>query len=168
MRLDHLLSKEHRGAHPDADFPFWCFRAPKRVVPAPPQRPSSATGSVGFPATAGGPLLVGHSVIRLPSFLHREVEAPPPRGQAQAPSQDGARRPDTLFSREGARPSSAYRAGEGCGAPWRKLFENCIASMESLEFSIQATKGLRWMPWRREPMKDAAGCESPGKLPSKL
>jgi len=25
----------------------------------------------------------------------------------------------------------------------------------------QATKGAWWMPWRREPMKDAASCEKP-------
>ena len=48
------------------------------------------------------------------------------------------------------------------------LLENCIASMNRLELSkVQATKGLRWMPWCREPMKDVAGCESLGKLPSK-
>ena len=25
----------------------------------------------------------------------------------------------------------------------------------------QATKGIRWMPWRWEPMKDAVSCEKP-------
>ena len=31
----------------------------------------------------------------------------------------------------------------------------------------QATKGARWMPWRREPMKDVASCEKPRGAASK-
>ena len=27
------------------------------------------------------------------------------------------------------------------------------------KFYGQATKGMRWMPWRRKAMKDAAGCD---------
>ena len=34
--------------------------------------------------------------------------------------------------------------------------ENSIASASIYESSY---KGLRWMPWRQEPMKDASGCE---------
>ncbi len=36
--------------------------------------------------------------------------------------------------------------------------------MKSMEFSAsrkKATKGLRWMPWRQTPMKDAGHCEKP-------
>ncbi len=29
------------------------------------------------------------------------------------------------------------------------------------KFYGQATKGVRWMPWRREAMKDVAGCDKP-------
>ena len=34
--------------------------------------------------------------------------------------------------------------------------ENWIASASIYS---QVSKGLRWMPWRQEPMKDASGCE---------
>jgi hypothetical protein len=36
--------------------------------------------------------------------------------------------------------------------------ENWIASAS---IYCQVTKGLRWMPWRQEPMKDASDCEKP-------
>jgi hypothetical protein len=36
--------------------------------------------------------------------------------------------------------------------------ENSIASASIYS---QVSKGLRWMPWRQEPMKDASGCEKP-------
>ena len=32
----------------------------------------------------------------------------------------------------------------------------------------QATKGVRWMPWRREPMKDVASYEKPRGAASRL
>jgi hypothetical protein len=35
--------------------------------------------------------------------------------------------------------------------------ENSIASASI--YNSQVMKGLRWMPWRQEPMKDASGCE---------
>ena len=35
--------------------------------------------------------------------------------------------------------------------------ENSIASASI--YNSQVMKGLRWMPWRQEPMKDARGCE---------
>ena len=31
----------------------------------------------------------------------------------------------------------------------------------------QATKGRRWMPWRKEAMKDVASCEKPREAASK-
>jgi hypothetical protein len=39
----------------------------------------------------------------------------------------------------------------------RSDLENSITSA-SIYYS-QVTKGLRWMPWRQEPMKDARDCE---------
>ena len=38
-----------------------------------------------------------------------------------------------------------------------KAYENVLASKKR----NQATKGIRWMPWRHEPMKDAISCEKP-------
>ena len=35
--------------------------------------------------------------------------------------------------------------------------ENSIASASI--YNSQVMKGLRWMPWRQEPMKDVSGCE---------
>jgi hypothetical protein len=32
-------------------------------------------------------------------------------------------------------------------------------SIVSASIYSQVMKGLRWMPWRQEPMKDASGCE---------
>src|SRR5690554_7546543 len=52
--------------------------------------------------------------------------------------------------------------------------ENCIVEKErksSKENSArkgQATKGVWWMPWRREPKKDAANSEMPRGAVSKL
>jgi hypothetical protein len=36
------------------------------------------------------------------------------------------------------------------------------------KFYGQATKGVRWMPWRREAMKDVAGCDKPRGAASRL
>jgi len=33
---------------------------------------------------------------------------------------------------------------------------------------FQATKGARWMPWGKEPMKDAVSGETPGGAAIKL
>jgi hypothetical protein len=58
----------------------------------------------------------------------------------------------TLFSREGV----------GIRPGFLRHLENCIASTIVFVFiTIQATKGLRWMPWRQEPKKDVAGCDKP-------
>jgi len=37
-----------------------------------------------------------------------------------------------------------------------------------LTFYGQATKGTRWMPWRREAMKDVASCDKPRGAASRL
>ena len=114
-------------------------------------KPEPATARGGFPAEAGCPLLVGHSVIRLSKPHPIEVEALPLRGGAKLLLGMRAWRSDTLFSREGARPSPYLPSRrKASGAPLRRplgpvgaavrrgcrLFENCIASMESLEFSM--------------------------------
>jgi len=36
------------------------------------------------------------------------------------------------------------------------------------KFYGQATKGVWWMPWRREAMKDVAGCDKPRGAASRL
>ncbi len=33
---------------------------------------------------------------------------------------------------------------------------------------IEQEKGIRWMPWHQEAMKDVARCENPGGAASKL
>jgi hypothetical protein len=35
------------------------------------------------------------------------------------------------------------------------------ASSQFRKYMDQATKGVRWMPWRQEPKKDVDGCEKP-------
>ena len=41
-----------------------------------------------------------------------------------------------------------------------RIAERARASRKYLEFEFfQATKSQRWMPWRREPMKDVGDCE---------
>jgi hypothetical protein len=35
--------------------------------------------------------------------------------------------------------------------------ENCTVIEEIVNY--QATKGIRWMPWCQEPMKDVVGCD---------
>ena len=35
-------------------------------------------------------------------------------------------------------------------------------------FEYQATKGIRWMPWRWKAMKDVASCDKPRLAASKL
>jgi hypothetical protein len=58
--------------------------------------------------------------------------------------------PGTLFGPEGASPRRRSRE-------WRSDLENSITSASI--YRSQVTKGLRWMPWRQEPMKDARDCE---------
>jgi len=36
------------------------------------------------------------------------------------------------------------------------------------EFYGQATKGVRWMPWRQQTMKDVASCDKPRGAASRL
>ena len=48
-----------------------------------------------------------------------------------------------------------------------QIFDNCIRVNRFLQESAfggddiggQATKGVRWMPWRKQAMKDVASCE---------
>jgi hypothetical protein len=51
------------------------------------------------------------------------------------------------------------------GSLW-EFFDNCIRVTGSLksafggdDVSGQATKGVRWMPWRKQAKKDVASCE---------
>ena len=42
-----------------------------------------------------------------------------------------------------------------------------VEPRNALKFG-QATKGARWMPWRREAMKDVASCDKPRGAASRL
>ena len=55
-------------------------------------------------------------------------------------------------------------AGKGtdrahCSALGVRASEHLENSIASASIYSQVRKGLRWMPWRQEPMKDASGCE---------
>jgi hypothetical protein len=39
------------------------------------------------------------------------------------------------------------------------VFENC--TVDASIFVVQVFKGIRWMPWHQEPMKDVGGCDKP-------
>ena len=39
------------------------------------------------------------------------------------------------------------------------VFENC--TVDASIFVVQVIKGIRWMPWHQEPMKDVGGCDKP-------
>jgi hypothetical protein len=45
------------------------------------------------------------------------------------------------------------------------ILENCIASTSI--FFAKLLRAIRWMPWRREAMKDVAGCDKPRGAASK-
>jgi hypothetical protein len=81
--------------------------------------------------------------VRLDHLLSKEPLATRSTGitpaVAEAPGRSSA--PDTLFSFEGA------------------TLEHLENSIASASIYSQVSKGLRWMPWRQEPMKDASGCE---------
>ena len=53
---------------------------------------------------------------------------------------------------------SSLRCTLGPGANWDVLGE----------FYGQATKGVRWMPWRQQTMKDVASCDKPRGAASRL
>jgi len=36
------------------------------------------------------------------------------------------------------------------------------------KFYGQATKGVRWMPWRQQAMKDVVSCEKPREAANRL
>jgi hypothetical protein len=46
-----------------------------------------------------------------------------------------------------------------CSALRVRALEHLENSIASASIYSQVMKGLRWMPWRQEPMKDASGCE---------
>ena len=59
---------------------------------------------------------------------------------------------------------NAIGEGEGvcrahCSALGVRASEHLENSIASASIYSQVNKGLRWMPWRQEPMKDASGCE---------
>jgi hypothetical protein len=50
---------------------------------------------------------------------------------------------------------------------WSEFFDNCIrvtgfneSALGGDDVSGQATKGVRWMPWRKQAMKDVASCDN--------
>jgi hypothetical protein len=57
-------------------------------------------------------------------------------------------------------PGSDRTDGETrCSALRVRALEHLENSIASASIYSQVKKGLRWMPWRQEPMKDASGCE---------
>ena len=46
-----------------------------------------------------------------------------------------------------------------CSALRVRILEHLENSIASASIYSQVMKGLRWMPRRQEPMKDASGCE---------
>jgi hypothetical protein len=70
----------------------------------------------------------------------------------------GSLEPSTPFG--GERSSGAREAGRAhCSALGVRASEHLENSIASASIYSQVSKGLRWMPWRQEPMKDASGCE---------
>jgi hypothetical protein len=70
----------------------------------------------------------------------------------------GAKKNSRSFLRRSGRLSSLSRA--------RALLESRFEFEEDRrdglsEFYGQATKGVRWMPWRQKTMKDVASCDKP-------
>ena len=60
----------------------------------------------------------------------------------------------------GTRLTVDVRTGRAhCSALGVRASEHLENSITSASIYSQVTKGLRWMPWRQEPMKDASGCE---------
>ena len=61
---------------------------------------------------------------------------------------------------EGETAKRCARAGRAhCSALGVRASEHLENSIASASIYSQVSKGLRWMPWRQEPMKDASGCE---------
>ena len=63
-----------------------------------------------------------------------------------------------------ARGSGARKRGElGLLDFCELFFDNCIRATVETESALdhigQATKGARWMPWRKQAMKDVASCD---------
>ena len=42
---------------------------------------------------------------------------------------------------------------------WVLLFDNQVAVPSNAWVSSQATKGVRWMPWHQQAMKDVVSCD---------
>ena len=57
------------------------------------------------------------------------------------------------------REASGELGGTHCSALRVRALEHLENSIASASIYSQVMKGLRWMPWRQEPMKDASGCE---------
>ena len=129
MRLDHLLSKEHLASRPDRTF-----------VP-----------------------MVGDS-----RSMHWLLGRRPRRRDLSSTSRSSERALHRYSGDERGRTNGEWneihladgRAGRAhCSALGVRAPEHLENSITSASIYSQVTKGLRWMPWRQEPMKDASGCE---------
>jgi hypothetical protein len=72
-------------------------------------------------------------------------------------SSDALVRPTSGSGTRDGRPKAIRRAH--CSALGVRALEHLENSIASASIYSQVSKGLRWMPWRQEPMKDASGCE---------
>ena len=60
-------------------------------------------------------------------------------------------------------------AGAGMGVGMRRLpHAGPVTVSVSVHVSIERDKGIRWMPWHREAMKDVARCEKRRGAASRL
>src|SRR5437867_12005416 len=65
--------------------------------------------------------------------------------------------PSTRYAANGRGEAGAVRTH--CSALRVCALEHLENWIASASIYSQANKGLWWMPWRQEPMKDASGCE---------
>ncbi len=66
--------------------------------------------------------------------------------------------PEICAAQSGVSTGSGKRKADGCGRSPPVLSK----------FYGQATKGARWMPWRKMAMKDVASCDKPRLAASRL
>ena len=124
--------------------------------------------------------------MRLDHLLSKEPLGTPVWSSARLDGRQTPGRCTGYSAGELARAVRKYVLPRTMGAKWNAIGEggevcraHCSAlgvrASEHLENSIasasiysQVTKGLRWMPWRQEPMKDVAGSEMLRGAASKL
>ena len=148
MRLDHLLSKEHRsivGWHSSSP-----VRTSSQLVHCRVSRRSNECRRIRPPLVAKSADIVFSSVLREPA---RKGPLASAHGTSSSSSTAAAPAP-VQVEREGGRTDTI--------PGWLVDAVRCpLRTAEQARASLffQATKSQRWMPWRQEPMKDVSDCE---------